>query len=159
MPLLKKVTLLGDPAVGKTSLIQRFVHDSFSDSYLSTIGAKPSVKEMGDITLVIWDIAGQKSFGNVSVNYFEGSEGALVVYDVTRPETIPSIAHWISAFKENTGSSNVVVVGNKQDLEAHPDTEEHVAQVLTDMDLIQTGSSAKTGAGVEESFTQLIKGF
>ena len=90
----KKIVVLGDPAVGKTSLIRRFVINAFDDKYLTTIGAKIVKKEIQlrsggakpdiDVTLMIWDVAGQKTLGNVKQAYYRGSEGAMIVCDITR---------------------------------------------------------------------------
>jgi len=104
--ITKKICLLGDPAVGKTSLIHRYVYDVFDDKYLSTIGAKitkkknvveiPGARFNVEITLLVWDIAGQMKFGNVHQSYYKGAEGALVVADITRSETFEHIVNWIS---------------------------------------------------------------
>ena len=101
----KKIVVLGDPAVGKTSLIRRFVINAFDDKYLTTIGAKIVKKEVQlrsggakpdiDVTLMIWDVAGQKTLGNVKQAYYRGSEGAIIVCDITRRETLLSTIDWI----------------------------------------------------------------
>ena len=95
----KKVCLLGSFAVGKTSLVERFVHNRFDEKYLTTIGVKISQKALPPIeskrdrqmiqhTFLIWDIAGLEKFDSVEMSYFRGAAGALVVADLTRPETI-----------------------------------------------------------------------
>ena len=94
---IRKVVMLGDPAVGKTSLVHKYVNDMFDDSYLSTIGAKPVKKviERGEdvIILIIWDIAGHNY--NLHPAYYLGAKGALVVCDMTRLSTVDTIQSWI----------------------------------------------------------------
>src|SRR5436309_1950018 len=91
----RKILLLGDGAVGKTSLIRRFVVDKFSDDYITTIGTKVTKKDLRiespskatDMTFMIWDVLGQKGYRGIQESSFQGAKGALLVYDVTRPET------------------------------------------------------------------------
>ena len=89
----RKILLLGDGAVGKTSFIRRFVVDKFSDDYITTIGTKVTKKDLRiespskavELTFMIWDVLGQKGYKNIQESAFQGSKGALLVYDVTRP--------------------------------------------------------------------------
>ena len=116
----KKIVVLGDPAVGKTSLIRRFVINAFDDKYLTTIGAKIVKKEVQlrsggakpdiDVTLMIWDVAGQKTLGNVKQAYYRGSEGAMIVCDITRRETLLSTIDWIKTLMQVTGEIPVVLL-------------------------------------------------
>src|SRR3972149_733291 len=100
----RKILLLGDGAVGKTSFIRRFVVDKFSDDYITTIGTKVTKKDLRiespskavELTFMIWDVLGQKGYKNIQESAFQGSKGALLVYDVTRPETVVSLAeYWL----------------------------------------------------------------
>jgi len=100
----RKILLLGDGAVGKTSLIRRFVVDKFSDDYITTIGTKVTKKDLRlespgkatDMTFMIWDVLGQKGYRGIQESSFQGAKGALLVYDVTRPETAESLhEYWI----------------------------------------------------------------
>ena len=117
-----KILLLGDAAVGKTSLVQRFVHDRFDSSYLMTIGMEPSEKhvELKDgtkVALSIWDLAGQERFRFIRHTFYKGAKAALIVFDLTRSATLKSIQKWNKEFVENCGSSVVkILVGNKEDL-------------------------------------------
>src|SRR5437870_9863470 len=91
----RKILLLGDGAVGKTSLIRRFVVDKFSDDYITTIGTKVTKKDLRlespgkatDMTFMIWAVLGPKGYRGIQESSFQGAKGALLVYDVTRPET------------------------------------------------------------------------
>jgi small GTP-binding protein len=156
--------MLGDPSVGKTSLIRRFVHDEFSDDYLSTVGAKVSKKDLdveryGDpihLHLIIWDIAGQKTFTSVSPSLFKGAEGALVICDLTRRTTLENLNNWIYHLTENAGEIPFVILANKWDLVDERAFElseaEHVAEGY-DTHFLNT--SAKTGYNVENAFRKL----
>ena len=96
--IAKKIVVIGDAAVGKTSLIKRYVKDEFDDRYLNTIGAKvmkksvgvnkPDTGEIVDLKMILWDIAGQESFDTVKKAYYRGASGAIVVCDNTRRETM-----------------------------------------------------------------------
>ena len=156
--------MLGDPGVGKTSLIRRFVNDEFSDDYLSTIGTKVSEKELrlkkddSDIVLhlVIWDIAGQQSFTSVAPSLFKGSQGALIICDVTRKQTLDDLHNWVYNLNKNAGKVPFVVLINKWDLSDKRSFEvvdvERVAQGHESC-CLQT--SAKTGHNVETAFKRL----
>jgi len=156
--------MLGDPGVGKTSLIRRFVHDEFSDKYLSTIGAKVSEKDLNlkkdhdDVLfhLVIWDIAGQQSFTSVAPSMFKGAQGALVICDVTRKKTLDDLHNWIYNLTKTAGRVPFVILVNKWDLT------DRKAFELVDVERVAEGhesaclcTSAKTGHNVESAFKKL----
>ena len=117
-----KILLLGDAAVGKTSLVQRFVHDRFDSSYLMTIGMEPSEKlvDLNDgtrVALSIWDLAGQERFQLIRHTFYTGAKAALLVYDLTRASTLKNVQKWSKEFVDNCGKDVVkVLVGNKEDL-------------------------------------------
>jgi small GTP-binding protein len=124
--LLKKVCLLGDAGVGKTSLIRRFVLDVFDDSYITTIGAKVSKKSMTlylperdmqvNLALMIWDVSGQKEYKAIHEQYLKGMEGALVVADLSRQNTFTGLQAAV-AMAERTGSEvPMIFLMNKCDL-------------------------------------------
>lgn len=114
-----KLLLLGDGAVGKTSLVRRYVDNMFSDDYIATIGVNVKKKTLKkyDMTLQIWDIYGQKSVfpGKHSSNY-TGAEAALVVFDITRYKTFRNLNDWIGDLYKVTGKIPVVLLGNKVDI-------------------------------------------
>ncbi len=160
--LLKKICLLGDPAVGKTSLIRRFVYDIFEDKYLSTIGAKITKKPLTltfeksilSITLMIWDIAGQDDFKNVQPTYYKGAEGALIVCDITRKETLTHLLYWQKSLFEVVGKMPVLFICNKCDLVIQNVIEEND---LKDISSSYMFTSAKTGHNVNLAFSMLTK--
>ncbi len=162
-----KICLIGENAVGKTSLIQRFVHDEFSDHYLTTIGTKISKKDVVvtypdqdkkyDITMMIWDIMGQKGFRPIlSHSYFHMAKGGIAVCDLTRPHTLEELTGWIESMFEITGKIPVIVVANKNDLtDEIRIKEEDIATLAEQYDAPFLYTSAKTGANVEEAFLSI----
>ncbi len=113
-----KVVLVGDGAVGKTSLVRRFVEQRFDDEYITTIGTNVKKKRIEDlnINLLIWDLYGQKLNKDLQKANFEGADGAIVVYDLTRENTFYSIDDWLEELFEVTGQIPFMVLGNKYDL-------------------------------------------
>jgi hypothetical protein len=164
--LMKKICMLGDPAVGKTSLIARFVYSIFDDKYLETIGAKVTKRVMAlthvptgqnyRLKLMLWDIAGRKTLEHVRSSYHREAEGGLLVCDVTRRSTLDNMDKWLSSFFSVTGEVPVVFIANKMDLKSDAEFGEaemvalarkyHSPYILT---------SARTGENVEESFREL----
>lgn len=158
-----KVCLVGDSAVGKTSLIKKFVLDIFDDSYITTIGTKITKKTMifdvdgKEITMdmMIWDIMGQASFRSLLQDaYFYGTHGVLAVSDATRPETANSLHDWMASTQQVVGDVPTIFLANKCDLERQ------VTQEQLNSEVNQYGgkamfSSAKTGENVPEAFQAL----
>jgi small GTP-binding protein len=163
----RKILLLGDGAVGKTSLIRRFVVDKFSDAYITTIGTKVTKKDMRlespgratDLTFMIWDVLGQKGYKGIQESSFQGAKGALLVYDVTRPETAQTIrAYWVPRLTKISGPIPAVLVGNKIDLsESRRDAQEVLEYFTEVLNIHGLLGSAKTGENVEAAFLTLAK--
>ncbi|MHA2494861.1 MAG: Rab family GTPase [Candidatus Hodarchaeales archaeon] len=165
-----KVVIAGDPAVGKTSLRTRFLGKPFKAEYLETLGADFANYEtkIDDILLKwqIWDLAGHIKFYDVLKLYYSGSFGAVVVYDITRPETLESITNWAEdIWNHNAGYGGKIpltLLSNKIDLKNYiavgPDAGKELATTLA---LKRKGpvpyfeTSAKTGDGVKEAFEEL----
>jgi small GTP-binding protein len=163
--IVKKICLLGDSSVGKTSLIRKFVHDVFDDKYIATIGTKTSKKEiqityMGkqtNLVLVIWDVLGQKEYRGVHTMSFRGTSGALVVCDVTRPDTLGSLeGYWAPELEKVAGKVPLVFMGNKCDMvsEAKIGVKE-MTEVAFAFDSPCYLTSAKTGENIEHAFKAL----
>lgn len=164
--LIKKICLLGDAAVGKTSLIRRYVYSSFDDKYITTIGTKvtkkslvfkhPSQDMKVRISLLIWDILGQKEYSRLHPVYYQGAEGGLVVSDATRPATIKSLEEWAIGFQKTVGSVPLVFLINKVDLVDRDAFDMTEAQAIADKYNARIYfTSAKTGENVEKSFLEL----
>lgn len=156
----KKVNLLGDPSVGKTSLIMRFVNSVFGDHYLKTIGTNVYTKTVeipgANIKLIVNDIMGEKAYRSVQQGAFLGSTGAIAVADITRKETLDNIIDdWIPRYQDMSNDKNPVVLAiNKFDLE----DKEITPEILEEKSEYFSGyffTSAKTGRNVEECFKKL----
>ena len=160
--LQKKVCLLGDFAVGKTSLIRRFVEDRFDDKYLSTIGVKISRKSLTRedhlLNLLIWDLAGGDDFSKAGSSYLRGATGALIVCDLSRKETVGPLEYYAQQLRAINESAVLIFIGNKVDLveeqEISPDDLAEIAQTF-EAPLLLT--SALLGSNVEEAFNCLAQ--
>jgi small GTP-binding protein len=164
--LTKKVCLIGDPGVGKTSLIRRYVMDLFDDSYLTTIGAKVTKKPVSldipernlhvNLNLMIWDVAGQKEYRMFHEVYLKGMEGALAVTDLTRRNTVDSLKGAIGLADRTAVNIPMILLMNKCDL-AEPSADDHkdVRTLASEKDIPVLATSAKTGLNVETAFNQL----
>ena len=162
-----KIVLLGDPAVGKSSLVQRFCQDKFEENYKLTIGGAYLQKEVklknGDtLKLHIWDTGGQEKFRSMASLYYKDAVAALLVYDVSNSETLESLDYWVRELRENVDNSNFIisVAGNKNDLpnEKRVLTLNDGKKFCKDNDIsVFSETSAKTGIGVKELFTSLAQ--
>jgi small GTP-binding protein len=164
-----KVIILGDPYVGKTALRKRFMGEGFSYNYMLTIGADFSIYHLNDNTsFQIWDLAGQKNFEIVRQGYYKGSFGAIIVFDISRPQTFETIPTWIDEMQKNTeGLIPFVLVGNKSDLREEAgkwavprENAEAYAEVLrnwAELDVPYIESSALTGLNVSNIFEGLFE--
>ena len=153
----KKIVILGHFGVGKTSLIRRFVKDSFSDNYKVTIGVhitKKVVEITADetISLIIWDLEGTDDIKMLRDSYLLGTHGVVFVFDVSRPSTFQNINEDLKIVKSKTPKIPIMVVGNKVDLVILNDLQ----SLLKDNNITANFlTSAKTGNSVNEMFTQL----
>lgn len=163
--IVKKICLLGDNSVGKTSLIKKYVYDAFDDKYIATIGTKTTKKEIqvtylgkqANLVLVIWDVLGQKEYRGVHTMSFKGTSGALMVCDVTRPDSLGSLeGYWAPELEKIAGKVPMVFLGNKCDLvkEAKMGVKE-LSEVAFAFDSSCYLVSAKTGENVEHAFKTL----
>lgn len=160
MDYLFKLVFLGEGAVGKTSLVGRYVYDSFEGDYLATIGTDIHVKmvKLDEIfvKLVIWDIAGQDNFAQLRRAYYMNASGAFFVFDTTRPETLERVDEWINALFTVTGKIPLVLLENKVDLEsALTQDEKEAVKKKHGIPIIPT--SAKEDTNVEEAFRQMTR--
>ena len=162
----KKICLIGDPGVGKTSLIRRFVYDKFDDKYLSTMGVKVSKKvvEVGvndrrfRISLQIWDTMGQREFRSLLVQYFKGAEGAFVVCDITNQSSLEGAEEWVKLLFSVSGRVPVIFLANKIDLQTSAQfSPEDLNTLVEKYGCTFFATSAKNGQNVQESFVELTK--
>jgi small GTP-binding protein len=155
-----KICLLGDGAVGKTSLVRRFVFDMFDDKYLMSFGTKVSKKTVAfDSTqtdLMIWDILGQRTHSTLHSAYYRGAAGALTVCDCTRQETVDSLSSWVDGFVSVVGNMPIIVLANKCDLEKSISMSE-LRSFCDSIGSPLLETSAKTGSNVEEAFAKIAR--
>jgi small GTP-binding protein len=162
--IIKKVCVLGEEAVGKTSLIRRFVVEKFDDKYIATIGTKSSKKTVNiksgeievNLTMIIWDILGQKKFSELKRSAYKGANAAFIVLDLTRMETLYSFKEWLESLYEVAPDIPIVVLANKNDLQPHFGIEE-IKMEIGDLNFPFYLTSAKTGENVNDAFSTLGK--
>jgi len=151
----KKILLLGDFAVGKTSLIRRYIDNTFDDKYLTTIGVKISKKSLQvhgeELELLIWDIEGATKFKQIPNTYYQGASGAIIVCDVSREETIAGLQSHIETFVKINPAASYVIAYNKADI--------LTAKQKASLTFGNEGyfTSAKEDLNVQKLFTTLAK--
>ena len=168
-----KITVVGDPAVGKTTLVKKYTTGSFQKDYISTLGAQFSnyeeMIEGKQVKLFIWDIAGQKTFEVMRRKFYNGSSGAIIVFSHA-PEELKSYDHiekWLGELKKYCGDIPIALFGNKVDLinenelvsnEDKANSDFNVGKFVNDHNIIEYfKTSALTGQGVIEAFQKLVR--
>lgn len=161
-----KLAILGDPAVGKTSLIDKYITDSFRENYQPTLGVNIVSKDIRieeintKIRMLLWDIAGQDKYELTRQSFFQGCVGALLVYDITRYTTFEQIKlKWLEDFKKFSRPDGIyILIGNKSDLKesikVSSEEGKSLAQNINAAEFIET--SAKYGENVEQAFKKLV---
>lgn len=157
----KKVCMLGGFAVGKTSLVSRFVNSIFSDTYLTTIGVKIEKKAVTgpglDVDLIIWDIYGEDEFQKMRTSYLRGASGYLLVADVTRRATLETARSLQALAEKSIGKVPFTLILNKTDLTDKRDVDEQLLDRLRQERWRVIQTSAKTGERVDEAFVELAR--
>jgi len=160
---LFKYIIIGDTGVGKSCLLLQFTDKRFQPVHDLTIGVEFGARMITidgkQIKLQIWDTAGQESFRSITRSYYRGAAGALLVYDITRRDTFEHLTSWLEDARQHSSSNMVIMlIGNKSDLESsRAVTYEEGEQFAKEHGLIFTETSAKTAAGVEDSFINTAK--
>jgi small GTP-binding protein len=160
MDSVYKIIVIGDPAVGKTSLILRFTDNAFRQSYLPTIGTNLSDKVLSlgreNIELVFWDIAGQSKFSKARKNFYRGAHGIIIVFDLTSLESFKNVKAWHDDATSVLGSVPCYVIGNKLDMaDKRAVGDEEIRNLAQELSCGVFLTSALTGEHVEESFRDL----
>lgn len=158
--LQKKVCMLGAFAVGKTSLVRRFVESVYCDSYRTTIGVKIDKKIISiaghkEVMLVLWDIYGADEFQQVRMSYLRGMAGCLLVVDGTRCATLDDALVFDQKVGDISGGAPSVIVINKSDLADDWEVEPERIGLLERGGRVVVRTSAKTGEGVQIAFHKL----
>ena len=154
----KKVILTGSFGVGKTSLFNQFIYQQFSDKYLTTIGVKVNKKELTidgeELSVLLWDIAGEVAQDKVPNSYFLGASGIIYVVDLSRPITFNNMKTDIALLKKLLNDATIMIVGNKKDLLSA----EELAEVAQNLEVkLDFTTSAKTGENIDALFLELGK--
>ncbi len=164
----RKVCLVGDQRVGKTSLIRRFVTGAFDERYVSTLGVNVVKKAVclwgpegptAQVDMVILDIMGQREFlETFKEAYFSGTKGVLAVFDLTRRASLRALGDWLMALRRSAGQIPVIALANKADLADQVDIqEEDVEGIFGPLGIPVLRTSAKTGQNVEQAFVGLAR--
>lgn len=156
----KKVCMLGSFSVGKTSLVEKFVHSIFSDKYLSTVGVKISKRivqlDDKDLTFVLWDMEGQDLYSSINMSFLRGAMGYFIVMDGLRAETYQIGLEIYAAAQKITGKDiPCYFLINKADLQDKWEITQKMTEELKSKDVKVFFTSAKLGLGVEEAFFAL----
>ena len=157
----KKVCMLGGFSVGKTSLVERYVHSIFSDKYLSTVGVKISKKALSlddtDVMLLLWDMEGKDAYTDVNLAYLRGAMGCFVVADGMRQETLEVALDLRRSALDAVGQIPVYLLVNKADMSDKWEITEDMLAPLAEQGIAVLRTSARTGVGVEEAFDALAR--
>ena len=158
-----RLMLIGNSNVGKTSIIKRFCKNKFINSFISSVGIDFETKyvKIGDktINLQIWDTAGQERYKVLAKNYFNQSDGFIIVYDITDRKSFDDVANWIEQIKEYAGEyTKNIIVGNKLDLEKMRKVEKDEGKELAEKyGYIFFETSAQSGKNIDKAFDSLTK--
>jgi len=161
-----KVLLTGAAAVGKTSLVQRFIKQRFAVNYKLTVGVDILTKDVefkpGEVaTLSIWDIGGQQRFEFIRSTFYKGAAGALLVFDLTREQTYIETRKWLTEIRQFSNENiPFVFIGNKIDLleDVGEVIDREEARAFAEKEgSIYVETSAKTGINVDDAFTELTR--
>lgn len=158
--IVRKICMLGDFGVGKTSLVARFINNVFSDKYVTTIGVKIDTKHLNvagrQLKLVLWDIAGKNALDGVRLSYLQGATGVILVADGTREASLRSALYLHMQARQELPALQSVMLVNKFDLlDRWEVTPTMLAEVRSGLPVFE--SSARTGEGVEAAFVQLAE--
>lgn len=155
----KKIVLLGHFGVGKTSLMRRFIDDTFSEDYKVTLGVQIQKKVVElqsgkKLSLIIWDVEGNTSVKNARLSYLLGSNGFIYVFDATRLDTFSELIEEIEFLNETYPKAKIKVIGNKVDLVSKQSLIDILASKNVKYDFL---TSAKTGENVNDMFKELAQ--
>mmetsp|Transcript_7715 Transcript_7715/g.8489 ORF Transcript_7715/g.8489 Transcript_7715/m.8489 type:complete len:203 (+) Transcript_7715:80-688(+) len=159
---LFKLLLIGDSGVGKSSLLLRFADNTFTESFISTIGVDFKLRTIAidesKVKLQLWDTAGQERFRTITSSYYRGAQGVIVVFDVTKKDTFHNVVKWLQELERYAAEDvKKLLVGNKTDMPQREVTYDEAKELAEKLGLDYVETSAKTSDNVEEAFTKLAK--
>ena len=155
-----KLMIIGDQAVGKSSILIRYTEDTFSQNMIGTAGVdfKKKIVDMNNkqIKVLIYDSAGHERFQKITKNFYNGAKGIILVYNINEKKSFDNLQKWVETIQINADNDcEVLLVGNKIDLEKNVLTEEGV-KISTDYKTHFIETSAKTGENIDKAFTILL---
>lgn len=158
-----QILLLGDMAVGKTCLINRYTNGVFKEEYISTVGFDYYTKQEEinnkTVQVKIWDTVGQERFRALTPSFLRNAEGVVIVFDVTSQDSFDNVKGWINSIKSNLGEKiiPIIIVGNKIDMENMREiSKEDGKKIASENDFKYFETSAKTGIGVDEAIKEIV---
>ena len=158
-----KVVVVGDPAVGKTSIIRKYSLNQFEDNYKMTVGADFNVKlvkfdDLGEVTITIWDFGGQEKFDEIRKYYYYGTQAAIIVFDITNPQSFQNIKKWKEDLFKETKEVPFLILANKTDLKDNAKVSKEMIDSLSNEYQVKVfETSAKTGNNIENVFREIAK--
>lgn len=159
-----KIILIGDSNCGKTSLINRYVKNLFSNNYICTIGVDFMMKNLminsEMIKLQIWDTAGMEKYKQITTSYYRGAQAAIICFDLSSKNSFLSLEKWVEEYNKNSNSifkKIIYIVGNKSDLPEREVTQEEIDTFVKNNDFKYFECSAKCGDNIEDLFLELSK--
>lgn len=159
---LFKIIIIGDSGVGKTSILNRFIDNTFSSHYISTIGVDFKLKNIKindeNIKLQLWDTAGQERFKTITSNYYRGAHCIFLVFDMSDTDTLTNISVWMEEVKQKCDDGLFIIVGNKMELQNIKEKE--ITKILKINEIDDTcfyKVSAKDATNVDEMFDSVTK--
>ncbi len=164
MDCVYKVLLLGDSTVGKTCILLKYTDKIFQETHMMTIGLDYRLKTMTlqsgkEVKLQIWDTAGQDRFRSITKNYYKGSHGIILIYDVTSLKTFENVKSWVSQIHEEISDKVVIyLVGNKIDMDDERKVQTEEGQKLAEelgVPFVET--SAKSGVNIDNIFSDITE--
>ena len=161
-PIQAKIVLLGDAGVGKSSIVLRYVTDSFKTDADGTVGASymGKIVNFNDymVKLNIWDTAGQERYHSLAKMYYRDANAALLVYDITQKESFEGMKRWYEEVKQNSNADIVVAIaGNKEDLiETEAVSQEEAIAYADSINALFKKTSAKSSYGIDQMFKEII---
>ncbi len=161
-PYRYKITLIGEQAVGKSSITRKYTKNEFSANILGTTGLEIQKKELNinddKIIVTIFDSAGHERFRKIAESHYKGSNGLIFVYDITDSKSFEIVDQWLNNILNEKSEIDILLIGNKNDLAESRQVQLNVGNGLAEKFGIEfMESSAKTGENIQESFSSIIK--
>ena len=157
-----KLLIIGDSAVGKTSMLLKYTDNFFPESHLATIGVEFKTKDIQyngyNINLQVWDTAGQERFKSITKSFFRNANGIIFVYDITQKNSFKNVKDWIKDSEANDTGFKRILVGNKIDLQNKRQVKLNEVKDWADKKNLEViEASAKTGANIDKAVMKLIE--